>query len=200
MQLHFKLGPEYKNEDFYVAAHHWAPSLIARNYDGSKANRPSRQFKTLLSRSEAQSHAWSMGESINNFESCMRRAGVLIEKTDARRQLIVQAPINPLSSARSYFQGLTGPRAVRLRERILQEQKQEPLAVSEAVSAASPRVSSTSSAIANSPDLTLLSVLRYQKYIRDERMKWNDNERHFRPKFRQCFQMLRAFYTTISML
>ena len=75
VRFHFKLSPEYKNEDFYVAAHHWAPSLITKNHDGSKENRPSRQFKTLLSRSKARSHAWSMGETINYFESCMSRAG-----------------------------------------------------------------------------------------------------------------------------
>ena len=36
----FKLGPEYNNTDFYVAAHHWPPSLIERNYLGPLSNRP----------------------------------------------------------------------------------------------------------------------------------------------------------------
>ena len=52
------------------------------------------------------------------FRVMHEQSGVPIKRTDGRQHLIVQAPIiNPLSSARSYFQGLTGPRAVRLRER-----------------------------------------------------------------------------------
>ncbi len=56
VKLIFRLGPEYNDADIYVAAHHWAPALISRNYIGSKKNRPSRQFKCLLTRSEAISY------------------------------------------------------------------------------------------------------------------------------------------------
>ena len=38
----FKLGPEYDNTDFYVAAHHWPPSLIERNYSDSLSTLHSR--------------------------------------------------------------------------------------------------------------------------------------------------------------
>jgi hypothetical protein len=79
-----------------------------------------------------------MSENINNFESCMRRTGVSVPRTDERRHSVVQAPINPLSRVRSDFQALTGRRAVRLRQRILEDEKREPLAVPEAVSSASP--------------------------------------------------------------
>jgi hypothetical protein len=143
VKLHFKLGSEDDGLDFCVAAHHWTPSLISKNYEGSKGNRPSRQFKILLIPSEARSYDWSMSENINNFESCMRRAGVSVPRTDERRHFIVQAPINPLSRVRSYFQALTGRRAVRLRQRILEDEKREPLAVPEAVSSASPLASSS---------------------------------------------------------
>ena len=101
VKFHFKLGPEYDDTEFYVAAHHWAPSLISRNYEGSKGNRPSRQFKTLLTKSEAGSYDCSMEETINNFESCMKRAGVSISKKDERRLLLAQGPTNTLSSVRS---------------------------------------------------------------------------------------------------
>jgi hypothetical protein len=117
---HFKLGSEYDDlEVIYVAAHHWAPLLISKNYKGSKGNRPSRQFKSLLTRSEAFSYECSMDETINHFESCMQRAGVSIERADKRRHLIVQAPTNPLFRVRLYFEGITSDRAVRLRGRIL---------------------------------------------------------------------------------
>jgi hypothetical protein len=213
VKLHFKLGPEDDGLDFYVAAHHWTPSLISKNYEGSKGNRPSRQFKTLLTLSEARSHDWSMSETVNNFESCMRRAGVSVPRTDERRHFIVQAPINPRSRVRSYFQALTGRRAVRLRERILEDEKREPLAVPEAVSSASPLVfssavasplvfssavasplapSSAVAAVASSPDLSLPSVSTYQKHIREQQLKWNF-KRNSNPKFLQCFQMLRTF-------
>jgi hypothetical protein len=68
----FKLGPEYHNTVFYVAAHHWPPALIERNYKGSKSNRPSRQFKTLLTRSEAASYDCAMDVTSNNFASCLK--------------------------------------------------------------------------------------------------------------------------------
>ena len=55
VKFHFKLGPAYDDKNYLVAAHHWAPSLIKRNYEGSKGNRPSCQFKTLLTRAEAGS-------------------------------------------------------------------------------------------------------------------------------------------------
>jgi hypothetical protein len=156
VKLHSKLAPEDdKLVDFCVAAHHWTPSLISKNYEGSKGNRPPRQFKILFTPSEAQHCDWSMWENVNNFESRMRRAGVLIPRTDERRHFIVQAPINPLSPIRSCFQALTGRRAVRLREQIpedkseqiLDDKKREPLAVTEAVpeavSSASPLASSS---------------------------------------------------------
>ncbi len=34
VKFHLKLGPEDDDKLFYVAAHHWAPSLISRNYEG----------------------------------------------------------------------------------------------------------------------------------------------------------------------
>jgi hypothetical protein len=33
-KFYFKLGPEFDDADFSVAAHHWAPLLISRNYEG----------------------------------------------------------------------------------------------------------------------------------------------------------------------
>jgi hypothetical protein len=75
VKFHFKLGTAYDDSDFFVAAHHWAPSLIKRNYEGSKGNRPSRQFKTLLTRAEAGSYDCTMEETINNFESCRIELG-----------------------------------------------------------------------------------------------------------------------------
>jgi hypothetical protein len=163
---HFKLGPECDDKDYLVAAYHWAPSLIKRNFAGSKGKRPLRQFKTLLTRAEAGSYNCSMEETINNFKSCMRRAGALISRMDERRLLSSQAPTNTLSNVRSYFQGLTRERAVRLRERILDEQHRESLAVSEEVSSASPlRLKSPPSApLVSSPDLTP-SASTYQNYI-----------------------------------
>jgi hypothetical protein len=134
---HFKLGPEYDDTDFHVAAHHWAPLLIRRNYEGSKGTRVSRQFKTLLTKLEAASYCCSMEEPINNFESCMKRAGISIPKMDKRRLLLAQGP-NTLSSVRSYFEGISGERAVRLRQRIREDENRELLAVPEAVSSASP--------------------------------------------------------------
>jgi hypothetical protein len=56
VKFHFKLGTEHDDADFYIAAHHWMPSLISKNYKGSKGNRPSRQFKSLLTASEACSY------------------------------------------------------------------------------------------------------------------------------------------------
>jgi hypothetical protein len=126
VKFHFKLGSRYDDKmELFVAAHHWAPALIRKNYEGSKGNRPSRQFKNLLTRCEAQSYDCSMADNMNLFESCMRRAGVSIERADERRLLIVQAPTNPLSNVRSYFQGITGDRAVRLRARLLEEERRE---------------------------------------------------------------------------
>jgi hypothetical protein len=90
VRFHFKLGPEYDDTDFYVAARHWAPSLISRNYEGSKGNRPSCQFKSLLTRLEAGSYDCSMEEKNNNFESCMKRAGVSIFE-DGREASIIFA-------------------------------------------------------------------------------------------------------------
>jgi hypothetical protein len=87
VKLHFKLGSEDDGLDFYVAAHHWTPSLISKSYEGSKGNRPSRQFKILLTPSEARSYDWSMSENINNFESCMRRAGVSIPREAGEFQI-----------------------------------------------------------------------------------------------------------------
>jgi hypothetical protein len=83
VKFHFNLGSDYDDtQDIFVAAHHWAPSLVRKNYEGSKGNRPSRQFKSLLTTSEARSYDCSMAENINNFESCMKRAGVSIERAD----------------------------------------------------------------------------------------------------------------------
>ncbi len=76
VKLIFRLGPEYNDANIYVAAHHWAPALISRNYIGSKKNRPSRQFKCLLTRAEAISYDCSMEGRSNNFQACMQRAGV----------------------------------------------------------------------------------------------------------------------------
>jgi hypothetical protein len=49
VKLHFKLGSEDDGLDFCVTAHHGTPSLISKNYEGSKGNKPSRQFKILAS-------------------------------------------------------------------------------------------------------------------------------------------------------
>ena len=120
VKFHFKLGSDQQDDSdvWFVAAHHWSPSLISKNYVGSTTGkRPSRQFKSLLTRSEARSYKCSMEENINTFQSCLKRAGVTIEKNDYRRLLIVQAPINPLSSVRSYFNDITSDQAVRLRGR-----------------------------------------------------------------------------------
>jgi hypothetical protein len=103
---HFKLGPECDDADFHVAAHHCAPLLTRRNYEGSTGTRVSRKFKTLLTKLEAASCCCSMEEPINNFESCMKRAGVSIPKMDKRRLLLTQGPTNTSSSVRSYFEGL----------------------------------------------------------------------------------------------
>jgi hypothetical protein len=97
----FKLGPEYHNADFFVAAHHWPPALIERNYKGSKSNRPSRQFKTLLTRSEAASYDCAMDVTSNNFASCLKRAGVSLVNSDKRRLLFLQGPTNTLHNVRS---------------------------------------------------------------------------------------------------
>ena len=67
VKFHFKLGTAYDDSDFFVAAHHWAPSLIKRNYEGSKGNRPSRQFKTLLTRAEAGSYDCTIGGNNQQF-------------------------------------------------------------------------------------------------------------------------------------
>jgi hypothetical protein len=189
VKFHFKLGQEHDDKVFYVAAHHWAPSLIRRNYEGSKGNRASRQFKTLLTRSEAGSYDCSIEEKINNFESCMKRAGVSILRTDERCLLFAQAPSNPLSSVRSYFQGLTGHRAVRLRERILVEQNHEPLAVPKAISSASPLRLVASPA---SPEL-IPSASAFQNYIRERQIKCVDKTSSH-PKFLEAFRMLRTFH------
>jgi hypothetical protein len=101
VKFHFKLGPEYYDANFYVAAHHWAPLLMSQNYKGYRGNRHSRQFKNLLTRLEAGSYNCSMEDEINNFESCMNRAGVLISRTDQRRLLFAQGPTNTLSIVRS---------------------------------------------------------------------------------------------------
>ena len=187
VKFHFKLGSDQDDSDvWYVAAHHWSPSLISKNYEGSKGNRCSRQFKSLLTRYEACSHDFSMGEHVNNFQSCLNRAGVSIESADKRRLLIVQAPINPLSSVKSYFEGITSDRAVRLRSRIYEEQQREPLAVPEAVSAASPLVAT----VAPSPPITP-SLGTYHNYIKQH---YNSNKMFPRPKFLECFQMLRTYY------
>ena len=85
----FRLGPEYDDANIDIAAYHWAPPLISRNYIGSKKNRPSRQFKCLLTRSKAISYDCSMDARSNNFQACMQRAGVAIDKTDERRLLFV---------------------------------------------------------------------------------------------------------------
>jgi hypothetical protein len=191
VKFHFKLGPEYDNANFYVAAHHWPPLLICRNYKGCKGNRPLRQFKNLLTRLEAGSYNCSMEEKVNNFESCMKRAGVSIARTDQRRLLFAQGPTNTLSSVRSYFEGMTGDRAFRLRARILEEENREPLAVPEAVSSASPLVSSPAQ-LAPSPDLTP-SASTYQNYIRERQMKFNE-KRSSHPKFLRAFKMLRTCY------
>jgi hypothetical protein len=82
---------------------------------------------------------------------------------DERRLLFLQGPTNTLSSVVSYFEGITGDRAVRLHERILDEQNHEPLVVPEAVSAASPLVSYPAP-LASSPDLTP-PAFTYQNYI-----------------------------------
>jgi hypothetical protein len=196
VKFHFKLGPAYDDKDLYVAAHHWAPLLIKRNYQGSKGNRPSRQFKTLLTRAEAVSYGCSMEETISSFESSMKRAGVSISKMDERRLLSTQAPTNSLSSVRSYFQGLTGDRAVRLRERILDQKNRESLAVSEAVSSASPLRLIRQSApivIVSSPEL-LPSASTLQNYIREHQKKGNDKSFSQHPKFLEAFAMLATFY------
>jgi hypothetical protein len=65
----FKLGPEHDNADFYMAAHHWPPALIERNCQGSK-DRASRQFKTLLTRSEAALCDCAVDVTSDNFSSC----------------------------------------------------------------------------------------------------------------------------------
>jgi hypothetical protein len=197
VKFHFKVCPSYDDKNFFVAAHHWPPLLIKRNYKGSKGNRPSHQFKTLLTRAEAGSYDCSMEETINNFESCMNRAGVLISRMDERRLLSSQAPTNTLSNVRSYFQGLTGDRAVRLRERILHEQNRESLAVSEAVSSASPlRLESAPVPLVSSPELTP-SASTYQNYIRDRQQKFND-KRSNHPKFLEAFRMLATFYANFD--
>jgi hypothetical protein len=216
VKLIFRLGPEYKDADIYVAAHHWAPALISRNYIGSKKNRPSRQFKCLLTRAEAISYDCSMEGRSNNFQACMQRAGVAIDKTDERRLLFVQGPTNTLSSVRSYFDGLTGDRAVRIRERISIEDQSYlgRLAVSVAVSSASPivrqaspiatspvAVSSASpivrraSPIATSPDL-ILPESALQDYIRKRQQDkiGDSSQNRLHPKFISAFRILRTFY------
>ena len=43
LKLHFKLGAECDDAELCVAAHHWwAPSLMSKNYESSKGNRPSQ--------------------------------------------------------------------------------------------------------------------------------------------------------------
>ena len=72
VKFHFQHGSDFDEaEVFFLAAHHWAPSLIAKNYEGSTGNRASRQFRTLLTRSEALSYDCSMEENINSFQSCL---------------------------------------------------------------------------------------------------------------------------------
>jgi hypothetical protein len=116
---------------------------------------------------------------------------------DERRLLSSQAPTNTLSNVRSYFQGLTGDRAVRLRERILHEQNLESLAVSEAVSSASPlRLESAPVPLVSSPELTP-SASTYQNYIRDRQQKFND-KRSNHPKFLEAFRMLATFYANFD--
>jgi hypothetical protein len=110
---------------------------------------------------------------------------------DERHLLFVQAPTNTLSSVRSYFEVITGDRAVHLHEQILDEQNREPLAVPEAVSAASPLVSYPAP-LASSPDLTP-SAVTYQNYIRDRQIKFTF-KRILHPKFLEAFQMLQKFY------
>jgi hypothetical protein len=191
VKFHFKLGPEYDDTDFYVAAHHWAPLLISRNYEGSKGNRPICQFKSLLTRLEAGSYDCLMAEKINTFESCIKGAGVSILRMDERHLLFAQGPTNTSSSVRSYFEGITGDCVVHLREQILDKQNREPLAVPEAVSAASPLVSYPVP-LASSPDLTP-SAVTYQNYIHDWQIKFNF-KRILHPKFLGAFQMLQKFY------
>lgn len=68
VKFHFKLGSDQDDSDvWFVAAHHWSPSLISKNFEGSKGNRALRQFKSLLIRSETCSHDFLMGEHVNNF-------------------------------------------------------------------------------------------------------------------------------------
>jgi hypothetical protein len=125
---------------------------------------------------------------INNFKSCMKRAGVSTLRTDERRPLFVQAPTNALSSVRSCFQGLTGDRAARLRERILVEQNLEPLAVPKAISSASPLRLVASPA---SPEVTP-SASTFQNHIRERKTKHDDKS------FLKLFKCSEPF-TTILM-
>jgi hypothetical protein len=134
-----------------------------------------------------------MDEKINNFESCMKRAGVSTPRTDERRPLFAQAPTNTLSSVRSYFQGLTGDRAARLRERILVERNLEPLAVPTAISSASPLCLVASPA---SPEV-IPSASTFQNCIRERQTK-HDAKTSSHPKFLEAFRMLRTFHNNFD--
>jgi hypothetical protein len=70
VKFYFKLDPKYNDTDFYiVAAHHWAPLLLSRNYKGSKENRPSCQFRNILTRLEAGSYNKCSMEEIFFFNN-----------------------------------------------------------------------------------------------------------------------------------
>jgi hypothetical protein len=173
----FKLGPEHDNADFHVAAHHWPPALIERNYKGSKDRAP-RQFKTLLTRLEAASYNCAMDVTSNNFASCLKRAGVSIKESDERRLLFVQGPANTLcDNVRSYFGGLTDHRAIRIRRQLHAEQIHEQLAVPEAVSSASllPNATTTASlpVLPLSPE-TISPASLCSNCIRDRHLKFDD--------------------------
>ena len=74
---------------YFVAAHHWHPQLVARNENTS------RQFSTLIDRSEASQYGVSYVESSNMFSSVTRNldSTKLPKKQKSKNNWFVQAPL-----------------------------------------------------------------------------------------------------------
>ena len=190
----FKPGPEYDNKDFCVAAHHWAPSLIQKNFKGS-SGRPSHQFDQLLTLSEARSYDCSMDASINNFESRLEKAGKSLSATDERRLLFVQVPTNTPFRVRSYLKGLACDRGSRLHKRKFANETRELLAIIKASTSSAPplvAIVSTSAAVPSSPpDLIIPPASYYQDYVWKQHLNANEKDS---PQFLEAFRMLRIYH------
>jgi hypothetical protein len=109
----------------------------------------------------------------------------------------VQGPTNTLYNVRSYFEGLTDHRAIRVRERLLTEQIHEHLAVPEAVSSASPlpnaKMAASLPVLPLSPEI-IPPMSLYSNYIRERHSKFDDKTNRGHLKFVNAFRMLRTFY------